>query len=246
MLTYHMTSSSHVRKFHSTRWSLIAQAQAGSVAGRAALEELCKTYWFPVYEYFRRRGQQPDDAGDLTQELFTSILSRDGFTRATPEKGRFRSYLLTAAKNIISEQFRNCHTTKRGGNVRVWSIDRATAEQRMQWEPSDQLTPERIFEMRWAKQLLADTFAQLDALNAEPTRREYFLKLRSYIAADSDNVPYAQAAQELQVTETALRVQVHRLRRKFRELLRQNVAETLVDPGEIDDELNYLLRCLRP
>lgn len=241
-----MTSSSQFRQFRSTRWSLIAQAQAGSTAGRAALEELCKTYWFPVYEYFRRRGRQPDDASDLTQELFTSILGRDGFARATPDKGRFRSYLLTAAKNIISEEFRNRHTIKRGGQVRVWSIDLATAEQRMQWEPHDPMTPERIFEMRWAKQILADTFAQLDSLNAEPTRREYYLKLRTFIAADSENVPYAQVALELQVTETALRVQVHRLRRKFRELLRQSVAETLVDPSEIDDELNYLLRCLRP
>ncbi len=240
-----MTSSSQFGQFHSTRWSLIAQAQVGSTVGRAALEELCNTYWFPIYEYIRRRGQQPDDARDLTQELFASILSRDGFARATPDKGRFRSYILTAAKNLISEQFRNRQTTKRGGQVRLWSIDCATAEQRMQWEPLDQQTPERIFEMRWAKQILTDAFAQLDALNAEPTRREYYLKLRSFIAIDSDTVPYAEVAQELQASETALRVQVHRLRKKFRELLRQSVAETLVDPGEIDDELSYLLSCLR-
>ncbi len=241
-----MSSSSHARQFHSTRWSLIAQAQVGSTAGQAALEELCKAYWFPVYAYFRRHGQQIDDACDLTQELFANILSRDGFARASPEKGRFRSYLLASAKNTISERDRNRRATKRGGEVRMWSIDWATAEQRLQWEPHDPLTPERVFEMRWAKQLLADTLAQLDALNLEPTRREYYLRLRTFIAVDAESVPYAQAAKELQVTETALRVQVHRLRRKFRELLRRNVAETLADPSEIDDELNYLLRCLRP
>lgn len=238
-----MSSSSP--QFHSTRWSLIAQAGAGSEIGRAALQQLCEQYWFPVYGYFRRRGFQTADARDLTQDLFTCILARKGFEKASPEKGRFRLYLLVSAKNLIAEQVRNRRAIKRGGAVQTWSFDWATAEQRLQWEPGDGLTPERLFEKQWAKQVLSDALEQLDDLNAEPTRRAYYLKLRTFIAADASSVPYAEAATELGVSEAALRVQVHRLRRKFREIIRKNVADTLDNAAEIDDELNYLLQCLR-
>ncbi len=239
------SASSQSGQFNSTRWSLIAEAQAGSERGRCALQELCELYWFPVYAYCRRRGFQAEDARDLTQDLFVGILRRDGFAAAIPEKGRFRSYLLAAAKNLIAEQARNRRTLKRGGAVKTWSIDWATAEERLRWEPHDTLTPERVFEMKWAKQILADTLAQLDALNSEPARREYYLRLRGYIAVDSHSIPYGEAARELQVTEAALRVQVHRLRKKFRELLRRNVADTLDDSSQIDEELQYLRQCLR-
>lgn len=240
-----MLSSSGLREFESTRWSLIGQAQTGSVQGREALQQLCESYWFPVYAFFRRGGNQAEDARDLTQELFTRMLSADGFTCASSEKGRFRSYLLAAAKNLAAERNRNRRTKKRGGNVKTWSIDWSCAEQRLQWEPQDTMTAERVFEIRWAKQILSDTMAQLDALNSNAERKAYYLRLRTFIAFDGESIPYAQASLELAVSESALRVQVHRLRRKFRQLLRQNVADTLCGTDTVDDELNYLLQCLQ-
>ncbi|MEZ6135490.1 MAG: sigma factor [Pirellulaceae bacterium] len=175
-----MTHATPSRQFHSTRWSLIAQAQAGSSLGRSAVQELCEQYWFPLYAYFRSRGFQAADARDLTQELFAGMISRDGFGRATPTKGRFRSYLLVAAKNLILEQRRNCRAQKRGGEVATWSIDWSSAEGRLQWEPVDPETAEQVFERQWAKQVLADAMHQLDELNNDPTRREYYLRFALY------------------------------------------------------------------
>lgn len=239
-----MSSHPAAAEFHSTRWSLVFQAHVDEPAGRLALQQLCETYWFPVYAFFRRRGFQAEDAQDLAQDLFTGILSRRGFAGATPAKGRFRSFLLAAAQNLIAEQHRNRRTKKRGGDVKTWSIDWATAEERLNWEPQEGLTAERIFEIRWARQILADTLRKLDELNSDPARQEYYLRLRSFIAYDSRQVPYSQLAAELQVSESALRVQVHRLRAKFRQLLRQIVADTLSDPSLVDEELDHLQQCL--
>jgi DNA-directed RNA polymerase specialized sigma24 family protein len=139
-----MSNSSPHGKFASTRWSLIATANEESPRHLEAFSSLCEIYWLPVYAFIRRRGYQPDDAQDLTQELFAGILRRDGFALADPTKGRFRSYLLGSVKNLLAEHERNRKTQKRGGEVKTWSFDWGTAEQSLQWEPSDTRTPEQI------------------------------------------------------------------------------------------------------
>jgi len=210
-----------------------------------SLAVLCEIYWFPIYAYVRRRGYQPDDACDLTQELFMGILSRDAFANADPTKGRLRSYLLGAVKHLLAARIRYAKAQKRGGCVETWSIDWATAEQRLQWEPSDSRTPEQIFEHRWASSIVAETLAALDELNRDPARWDYYRRLRDFLAADKESLPYAALSKELGFSESALRVQVHRLRRKFRELLKQRVVDTLADPKELDEEMSYLMKCLR-
>ena len=239
------SSSAERREFASTRWSLIASANENSPTRREAISSLCEIYWLPVYAYIRRCGFQPADARDLTQDLFTGILRRDGFASADPSKGRFRSYLLGAVKHLIAEQIRNQQTQKRGGGVETWSIDWATAEQRLLWEPADVRTPEQLFEYRWASSIVANSLAALDELNSDPSRQAYYHRIRDFLAADKETLPYASLAQELGVSESALRVQVHRLRKKFREILKQRIADTLADPSELEDELTYLMTCLR-
>jgi RNA polymerase sigma-70 factor (ECF subfamily) len=238
-------SSSPLEKFASTRWSLIASANEKSPRRLEALSSLCEIYWLPVYAFIRRRGYQPEDAQDLTQELFANILRRDGFASADPSKGRFRSYLLGAVKNLLAEQERNRRTQKRGGQVKIWSFDWGSAEQCLQWEPTDTRTPEQIFEYRWASSIVADTLASLDELNSDPARQSYYQRLRAYLGTDQESLPYAAIASELGVSESALRVQVHRLRKKFRELLRLRIADTLANPSELEEELAYLMNCLR-
>ncbi len=239
------SSSAGPREFASTRWSLIASTTEKSPNRQEAISALCQIYWLPVYAYLRRRGYQPDDSRDLTQELFTGILRRDGFASANPSKGRFRSYLLGSVKHLIAERVRNQHAQKRGGGVETWSIDWATAEQRLQWEPSDSRTPEQIFEHRWASSIVADSMAALDKLNSDPGRQTYYHRLREFLAADKETLPYSSLAKEFGVSESALRVQVHRLRKKFREILKQRIVDTLADPSELEDELTYLMNCLR-
>ena len=239
------SSSAEPREFASTRWSLIASASGDSPTRREAISSLCEIYWFPVYAYIRRRGFRPDDARDLTQELFTGILKRDGFASADPAKGRFRSYLLGAVKHLIAEQVRHHQAQKRGGEVETWSFDWATAEQRLQWEPADLRTPEQVYEHRWASSIVANALAALDELNSHPDRLAYYQRLRDFLAADKATLPYSSLALELAVSESALRVQVHRLRKKFRELLKQRIVDTLTDPSELEDELAYLMNCLR-
>ena len=236
--------SSYNHQFEPTRWSLIVSAGQNSPEGREALDTLCRIYWLPIYAYYRKKGCQPDDARDLTQQLFLTLVERDGFSSLNPEKGRCRSYLLKAATNTLAERLRSERSVKRSGKVQTWSIDWSSAEDSLGLEPTDQQTPEQIFEHRWAMQVIGDAMAQLDKLNSDPARWNYYIRLRDYIAADQHALPYSELARELGVSESALRVQIHRLRKKFRDLLRRNVLNTLSDPADLDDEIAYLLRCL--
>ncbi len=239
-----MPASSVQRGFQSTRWSIVRTAQSSDGDTKKALQELCQQYWPPVYAYVRRRGYQANDAADLTQDLFTNLLAREGLASVDEDKGRFRCFLLAAAKNLLAEYQRSKHAQKRGGAFTHISIDGTSVESQLAREAACEQTPEQAFDQGWAKQLIADTLRQLDELNQCPERVEYYQRLRNFIANPSDDLSYANIALELNVAESALRVQVHRLRKKFRELLRRNVADTLTDPSEVDEELRYLLHCL--
>jgi RNA polymerase sigma-70 factor (ECF subfamily) len=236
--------SSQNAKFQSTQWSLIAASHQADSQGRAAVEQLCTQYWPPVYAYIRRCGYQANDALDITQDIFSNILERGIFSLADPTKGKFRYYLLTATKNYLAEFQRSRRAIKRGGGVTVLSIDSMSAEQ--QFQPIAELpTPEQSFDYQWATQILNQTLEELDNLNRDPQRWTYYVRLKEYMSSSVADETYQSLATEFQVSVSAVRVQVHRLRKKFRELLRKRIASTLLEAAEIDEELKYLMQCLR-
>ena len=231
--------------FETTRWSLVQAAGSlrGSVA-REAFGALGETYWYPLYAYARRDGCPPEAAEDRVQEYFAFLLTGTALATADPLRGRFRSFLLKSFQNFLKSEHRRETALKRGGGRVVQSLDGDRAEARYVMEPADTAAPDRLFERQWALTLLEAT--------REEIRREYesrgqgtlFAGLEAHLRQDPTQVPYAALGVELDLTEEALKAAAHRLRKRFRELLRRAVAETLVDPAEIDDELKWLLRAV--
>ncbi len=234
-------------RFPTTHWSRVVQsAERSSPEARAALEALCGAYWYPLYAFIRRRGHDPDAAADLVQGLFTHLLEHGSFAKADPRRGRFRTFLLAVCRNFLSDQHERRQAQKRGGGFAVASIDRSGAEGRYRQEPADTLTPDRLFERAWAVALLERVLGQL--------RREYelagkgslFERLEPTLAGGSEAEPLEAIAAALASTEGAVQVAAHRLRRRYRELVRAEIAATIDDPAEVDDEMRAsLLRSSR-
>jgi RNA polymerase sigma-70 factor (ECF subfamily) len=193
-----------------------------------------------LYYYVRRRGYRADEAQDLTQEFFAAILAKDFLRAADPERGRFRSFLLASLSHFLANEWRRRAAKKRGGGRRVVSLDVASGETRYAHEPSHDLTPEKAFERRWAMLLLEQTLAKLRAEYAAVGKARVFERLAVYLAGEKD-VAYDNVARDLGMTEGAVRVAVHRLRRRCRTLLRAEVAQTVADPAEVDEELRDLM-----
>lgn len=229
--------------FESTRWSLILAArEAGAPGARAALDELCQTYWQPLYSFIRHRGHDPHSAEDLTQEFFARLLESEDLAKVDRSKGRFRAFLLAACTHFLSNERDRARARKRGGDRRILSIDVADAERRYGMEPSHSLTSEALFTRRWALTLLDQT---IESLRAEYTRigqRERFEVLQPAIAGKG--IPYAELGARLDTSEGAVQVAVHRLRKRYREVLRSRIADTLDDPAQIDDEIRDLFTAL--
>jgi RNA polymerase sigma-70 factor (ECF subfamily) len=235
------------REFATTHWSLVSAArldEPGAERAREALEELCRTYWYPLYAFVRGRGYAADDARDLTQAFFARILETRGFAAADRERGRFRSYLLGAMKHFLANEWHRARTHKRGGQVRFLAWDALDPETRFagSGEPVDD--PDLLFDRAWA---LETTAAALQALRAEMDRSgksEQFEALKSSLTGE-DGPPRREIARRLGVSEGAVKVAVHRLRQRYRTLLRAAVAETVGDRSNLDDELRYLATVLR-
>jgi RNA polymerase sigma-70 factor (ECF subfamily) len=230
--------------FPVTRWTLVMMA-ADSAKGesRAALASLCESYWYPLYAYIRRRGHTTDEAQDLTQEFFLRVLEGRYFDRADPERGRFRAFLLSALKFFLADERDRHRAQKRGGGVAALPFEISNAEALYQREPAHEETPERIFERRWARALLDRV---LDRLRGEFVRRgrlDHFNRLKPYLLGQQD-VAYAELARQLETSEGALKVGIHRLRKRYRDLLRAEVAETVTDASQVDGELRYLTAAL--
>lgn len=235
---------SKARSFTTTRWSLVrAAGEAQGDAARQALETLCTTYWYPLYAYVRRRGHQPAQAQDLTQAFFTQLLEGNVLAIADQERGRFRSFLLKAFKNFIATQRRRDSAQKRGGGLRRRSLDFAAGEERYRLEPADTATPERLFERRWALTLLEQALACLREEYESTGRKELFAVLEPHLHG-GDRLPHAQLAARLDMSEGGVKVAAHRLRRRYREILRGQVAETVASPEAVDQELRELLQAL--
>jgi RNA polymerase sigma-70 factor (ECF subfamily) len=230
--------------FVTTHWSVVLTAgRNDTTRARAALENLCQTYWHPLYAYVRRRGHSSEDAQDLTQAFFARLLERNAVAAVAPEKGRFRSFLLASLNHFLSDEWDKARAQKRGGG-KVISLDLQSAETRLGEIPVENFTPEKAFEHRWAITLLEQVYQRLGEEYRAEGKGTLFNALRATLAGASDAAPYAELARQLDMTEGAVKVAVHRLRQRYRGLLRDTIADTVSGPDEVEDELRYLFRTL--
>ncbi len=233
-------------QFTTTHWSAVLEAGKGdSPAALAALEELCRTYWYPLYAFVRRQGHSPEEAEDLTQSFFERLLEKDYVKLANPARGKFRSFLLSALKNFLTNEWARSTQQKRGGGRALLSWDQASAEGRYQMEPIDELTPEKTFEKQWAMTLLEQVLSRLKQEQVAAGREHFFEEVKSRLWGEKAPMGYAALAGEFELTETALKVAVHRLRLRYRELLREEIGRTVANPLEVREEMEALVSVLR-
>lgn len=231
--------------FPSTHWSVVLTAEQGSTpAAQAALEKLCRGYWYPLYVYVRRRGFSPEDAQDLTQAFFERLLERDLLADLRPAGARFRSFLLHTMKNLLASEWTRAHAEKRGGTHTIVSLDALDPEARYALEAAEAETPDAAFERRWAGTVLRQAFDRLRQEQVADGKETLFDLLANCLTGATPGQPYAQLAAQLGLTEAAVKMTIHRLRQRYGELLRQEVAQTVVTPAEIDQELRHLLSVL--
>jgi RNA polymerase sigma-70 factor (ECF subfamily) len=231
--------------FATTHWSVVVAAGDSSApVARDALEKLFGTYWYPLYAYIRRRGYGPHDAEDLTQGFFAWLLQSHHLRLADSERGKFRSFLLIRLKHYLSDNRKKDHAQKRGGGQPIISLDAQLAEDRYGLEPVTELTPERIFERRWALAVLEQSVARLREEYVAAGRTELFEELKHFPPGQKGQSSYAEVAARLELTESAVKSAIHRMRSRHRDLLRQEIAHTVSTPAEVDDELRYLITVL--
>lgn len=229
-------------RFATTRWSVVLAAGAAAPEAREALETLCGSYWYPLYAYARRRGASPQDAQDLVQGLFLVLLRRGSLKDADPARGRFRTFLLTAFQRHASHERAREAAGKRGGDRERLPFEIGDGESRYSLEPIDERTPEALYERRWAMTLLARAVERLRTeAEVDPARADALLP---HVGGPGEARPYAELASSLGMTEGAVKTAVHRLRRRCREILRDEVAQTVADAAEVEDELRRLMTAL--
>ena len=232
-------------RFATTRWSLILSAGQNadepSAEAAAALAGLCETYWHPVYAVIRRQGYSADDALDLTQEFFARVLEKNYFKAADPSRGRFRGFLATSVRHFLSNERDRKHAAKRGGYRQPMSLDVQTAEGWYQIEGRDDLTPEKLFDRSWTLVVMDRALAALEAQQRAAGKQRAYEALKGFLTGDSEGTAYAAIGKDLGMSEGAVKVAVHRLRRQFRDRLIEQIAETVSSADEIDAELRHLL-----
>ncbi len=234
------------REFATTHWSLVVAAKpdaASQTRARKALEKLCNAYWYPLYAFVRNRGYSSSDAQDLTQSFFARIIETGGFASADPERGRFRSYLLGAMKHFLANEWHRAQAQKRGGGVTFLELDALDPEARYALEPAQPTDPDAGFDREWAQESIARAMEELRAESEARGKGELFEALQGSLTGDEP--ARSETAARLGLTEGAVKVAVHRLRQRYRELLRAEIAETVTDPSDIDDEMRYLVAALR-
>lgn len=231
--------------FATTQWSAVVTAGGDtSPESHRALELLCTSYWYPLYAYVRRQGYSVEDAQDLTQQFFMRLLERKYLKLADPNRGRFRTFLLTSLKNFLINEWNKANREKRGGGCQVVSLDTERTETRLRAEPADDRTPEKAFARRWAMVVLDRVLNELEAECVVNGRGQMFEEIKSSLSSDGSESSYAEIAQRLGMTEGNLKVNVHRLRHRYRELLRAEIARTVDSPADVDDEIRELLAAL--
>jgi len=231
--------------FRTTCWSAVLRAGSVDAEGRRALAELCEAYWFPLYSYLRRRGYAAGDAADLTQGYFTRLIEKGDLAGVDRDTGRFRAYLVTGVEHFAANERDKQRAAKRGGGHRLVSFDAQSAEARYRSDPADYETPARAFDRRWALAVLDQALTRLALEMQSRGAADHFARLRTYLQGDGSGPPYAEVAGQLGMTTGAIKVAVHRLRQRFRELLRAEICHTVADPGLAEAELDDLLAAVR-
>ena len=234
------------RQFATTQWNIVrAVGLENSQASNSALQELCQIYWYPLYTYVRRQGRDANTAADLTQAFFADLLQRDDLKKVDPELGKFRSFLLTAMKHFLINQWDKANAQKRGGGISPLSLDFNEADNRFRLEPSHAQTPELIFQKQWAKTLLDRVHQTLRSEFADRGKAHQFDQLQKFLAGKNEDETLASAAAQLTMSEVAVKVSIHRMRQRFGELLRSEIEQTVSSPEEIDSEIQQLFEVLK-
>lgn len=243
MTTEKNTSSSTPRGdiFATTHWTVVlAAGRKHTAQSDAALEELCKTYWFPLYAYVRRRGHSKEDAEDLTQAFFARMLEKNYLEGLSAERGRFRAFLLAALKHFLANEWDKTQRKKRGGHLQHLSLDWQNADTQFQVATATDLNPDKTFDREWAVALLARVLERLRAECKAEGKEGQFLRLKSTLTGGKGSICYGEVARTLNLNEGAVRVAVHRLRKRYRQLLTEEIAQTVADPAQADEEMRAL------
>jgi RNA polymerase sigma-70 factor (ECF subfamily) len=235
-----------VAGFATTRWTLVLNSvEPGEAAlAKTALDELCRLYWYPIYVFVRGRGYEHDDAEDMTQAFFVKVLEKKTLAAARRDRGKFRSFLLSALKHFMADEREKAAAIKRGGGQRILSLNMENAEGKYLLEPVERLTPERAFERKWALQLLEEVLRHLENEYAATGRGDLFQALRFCLCGERGEAPYAQLSRQLNMSDGAVKVAVHRMRKRYRERLREEIAHTVERPEDIEEELRHLFEAL--
>lgn len=233
-------------RFATTRWSVVlAAGTETSARSSEALAHLCDTYWHPVYAFIRRQGYSADDGADLTQAFFALVLEKNYFHAADPTRGRFRAFLCTAVRHFLSNERDRARTLKRGGQQPHVGFEIETAEGKYQLDPRDDLTPEKLFDRQWALTLLDRVLGRLAGEFTRSGKTDLFAHLKGSLTGEGATLPYAEIASALGMSEGAVKVAAHRLRRQFRDILIDEISQTVSEPAEVDAEIAYLLNAVR-
>jgi RNA polymerase sigma-70 factor (ECF subfamily) len=234
--------TSQEKWFATTHWSVVLAAGHDSSPGaQEALEKLCSAYWYPLYAYVRRQGRSAEDAQDLTQAFFAKLLEKKSLRHAQKERGRFRTFLLTSLKNFLSQEWERAKAAKRGGGSIHLSWDQTSAEERYQLEPVSDLTPDKIFEQRWALTLFQQALARLRDESVAAGNSDRFEQLKGFLTDEPGTGAYKAVAERLGMSPESVAVSVHRLRQRYGELVREGIAQTVATPAEAQEELRYLI-----
>jgi len=232
------TRSTNARWFTTTHWSVVLASAEG--AGDA-LERLCRAYWYPLYAHVRRQGSSPHDAQDLTQGFFAWLLASKHLGVADPELGKFRNFLLVRLEHFLSDQRKKERAQKRGGGQAIISLDAELAEERYRLEPASELAPEKHFDRHWALTVMEQTVARLRKEYVAAGRTELFEELKHFQTGEEATQSYTEVAARLGLSESAVKSAIFRLRRRHRDLLREEIAQTVATPAEVDEEIRYLI-----
>lgn len=231
--------------FNTTHWSVVMMAgQDGSPAAAAALEQLCRTYWYPLYAYCRRQGYGQPDGEDLTQQFFSVFLAKNSFAAATPDRGRFRNFLLASFRHFLANEHHRSQTAKRGGRFAFVSWDEIELESHYQNEPMDGLTPEKLFDQAWAFTLLGRAMKDLRDEYAAAGKGQLFDALQVFLTGEKTEITYEEIGAMLQMGESAVKMAVSRLRQRYGQMLRREIAHTVTEPAWVEDELRHLVGVL--
>jgi RNA polymerase sigma factor (sigma-70 family) len=241
-ITQHL--SAPPREFRTTHWSVVLAAGADSENAHAALEKLCHAYWYPIYGFVRWRGYDEHQSKDLTQEFFARLLTGDSLQSVSPERGKFRTFLLAAVKNFLANDWRDSQRLKRGGGKEFLSWDNLDAEQRFTHEPTEDTSAESWFDRRWAQALVSSALKRLgDEMDRDGVKQRFDV-LKVFLQGDGGDISYAEAAQRVGLSEPATKTAIFRLRRRYGELIREEVAATVGNSGDVEAEIQHLIQVL--